>query len=107
MVENQNNNVTGFAVAGKSREPSFVYEGELHAIYLLKNLHRQGLGRLLFEQCVEALHGFGFQNMFVWVLRKNPALTFYNRMGAEEFSAKSIEIGGEQLEEVALGWNKI
>lgn len=107
VVENENKTIAGFAVAGKSREPSFAYEGELNAIYLPKNLHGQGLGRLLFERCVEAIHGFGFQSMFVWVLRKNPALSFYIRMGAEEFSAKSIEIGGQQLEEVALGWNKI
>ena len=107
VVENQIRGIVGFAVAGKSREPSFAYEGELRAIYLLKNLHRQGLGKLLFEKCVEAIHGFGFQSMFVWVLRKNPALNFYLRMGAEEFAAKPIEIGGQQLEEVALGWNRI
>ena len=107
VVENQNKNITGFAVAGKSREPSFVHEGELHAIYLLRNLQGRGLGRMLFEKCVDALHGFGFQSMFVWVLRENPALNFYLRMGAKEFSAKPIEIGGQQLEEVALGWERI
>jgi len=107
VVEDQNKDIVGFAVAGKSREPSFAYEGELHAIYLLKNLHRQGFGRLLFEKSVEAIHGFGFQSMFVWVLRKNPALNFYIHMGAEEFAVKPIEIGGQQLEEVALGWNRI
>jgi len=107
VVENQNKSIVGFAVAGKSREPSFVHAGELHAIYLLKKFHGQGLGRLLFERCVEVLHEFGFRSMFVWVLRQNPALNFYIHMGAKEFAAKPIEIGSQQLEEVALGWNKI
>jgi L-amino acid N-acyltransferase YncA len=107
VVEDAKRNITGFAVVGDSRESSFPYNSELHAIYLVKHLHGKGLGRLLFEKCVEARHAVRSKGMFVWVLRKNPTINFYIYLGAKEFASKSIEIGGQQLEEVALGWEKI
>jgi L-amino acid N-acyltransferase YncA len=107
VLENKDQKIVGFAVAGKSREQTFHYDGELHAIYLLKSHQGLGLGRTLFDKCMEANRSFGFQSMFVWVLRENPTTNFYIHLGAEEFNKKLIEIGGKQLEEVAFGWKTI
>jgi GNAT superfamily N-acetyltransferase len=107
VLEDKDKNISGSSVAGKSRELVFDYDGELHAIYLSKKLHGQGLGRLMFDQCTQACRELGLKNMFAWVLRDNPAINFYIHLKAKEFNAKSIEIGGKQLEEVALGWDKI
>jgi hypothetical protein len=40
----------------------------------------------------------------VWVLEKNPAVGFYSRLGGSPIAQKKIEIGGVELQEIALGW---
>jgi GNAT superfamily N-acetyltransferase len=96
--------VVGFACGGKLREPIGDYDGELYAIYILKEKQGQGIGRGLTRSVAHALRGEGFKSMAVWVLRENPAVEFYRRLGAEEIARKPIEIGGAKLEEIALGW---
>jgi hypothetical protein len=43
--------------------------------------------------------------MALWVLRRNPAVGFYQHMGGVEIGQKTVEIGGAFLEEVAFGFN--
>jgi hypothetical protein len=45
--------------------------------------------------------------MVLWVLKENPAVKFYERMGGKLIARKPIEIGGAQLEEVAFGWTRL
>jgi ribosomal protein S18 acetylase RimI-like enzyme len=99
--------VVGFAAGGKLREPIGDYDGELYAIYILRERQGQGIGRRLTQSVADVLRSEGFKSMAVWVLRKNPAVAFYRRLGAEEIAQKLIEIGGAKLEEIALGWPDI
>jgi len=96
--------IFGFISGGKLREPIGDCDGELYAIYLLREWQGQGIGRRLTQKLAAALLGAGYQSMAVWVLARNPAVDFYKRLGALPLAAKTIEIGGAQLEEVALGW---
>lgn len=96
--------VCGFACGGKIRLPVEKYDGELYAIYLLQEKQRQGVGRQLVMALAESLSAAGFESLLVWVLEANPALGFYERMGAERVTRKTIDIGGVDLPEVALGW---
>jgi len=43
----------------------------------------------------------------VWVLKKNPAVAFYSRLGGSQIAEKRIDIGGLELEEIALGWSSL
>jgi L-amino acid N-acyltransferase YncA len=97
-------NVIGFGSAGRLRETIGSYDAELYAIYLLREVQRCGAGRALVRTVVDSLRAEGFKGMAVWVLDRNPALSFYKKLGGIQIAAKSIEIGGESLEEVALGW---
>jgi L-amino acid N-acyltransferase YncA len=96
--------VLGFASAGRLRETLGSYDAELYAIYLLREFQHCGAGRALVRAVVDSLRAEGFEGMVVWVLEKNPAVSFYKNLGGIQIAAKSIEIGGEPLEEVALGW---
>ncbi|MHC8522911.1 GNAT family N-acetyltransferase [Rossellomorea sp. H39__3] len=60
--------VVGFASVG--RERSGEYEGELYAIYLLREYQGRGIGRELFSRSISSLKALGFQDMFIWVLRR-------------------------------------
>lgn len=96
--------VFGFVCGGEMREGIAGYDAELYAIYLLQDRQRQGIGRRLTEALVCALRAAGFTSMGVWVLKRNPAVQFYESLGAVRTGDKLIEIGGVQLEELALGW---
>jgi GNAT superfamily N-acetyltransferase len=80
------------------------YDAELYAIYLLRERQRQGIGRTLGLALASALQTSGFTSMIVWVLEQNPSVSFYERLGAVQIARKIINIGGADLQELALGW---
>jgi GNAT superfamily N-acetyltransferase len=60
------------------------YVAEDYALYVLKNLQRQGIGSELVSALANRLNHFGIYSMLVWVLEHNP----YRRL----------------LDTVAYGW---
>ena len=96
--------VFGFLAGGPIRTPIEDYDSELYALYLLQTHQRQGAGRALVQQLARTLHSRGFESMLVWVLEANPAVGFYQRLGASPVTRQRIEIGGATLPEIALGW---
>jgi GNAT superfamily N-acetyltransferase len=103
---NTNAEIVGFVNVGISREPTFPYSGELTSIYLLKERQGCGIGRSLFEVGVRWLQENKYESMFLWVLRENPTLGFYKHMGGTIFTTKKVELGGKELEELGVGWDK-
>jgi GNAT superfamily N-acetyltransferase len=107
LVAEDEAEIFGFASGGKLREPLEDYDAELFAIYLLLKKQGKGAGRKLFEELARSLAGEDYKAMALWVLRKNPAVAFYRRLGGIELVQKNIEIGGQQLEEIAFGWPQL
>lgn len=107
VVADENDQIVGFANCGFPQETDEEFDGELHAIYLLKSAQGQGIGRKLFSEAVKSLLALGSSSMLVWVLRDNPARGFYDRLGGLYVREKLIEIGGEPLIEVAYGWRDL
>lgn len=98
--------IVGFIGGGPIWEPLAEYEAELYAIYLLADAQRQGIGTALLRRLAAMLVAEGFASLAVWVLEQNPAITFYERLGAARVGSESkqVEIGGVLLAEAALGW---
>jgi len=96
--------IFGFISGGAIREPIGNYDGELHAIYLLQQHQNHGAGRALVRTLAAALHAQGFKSMIVWALEENAAVEFYKHLGAVPVTGKSINIGGKDLPDLALGW---
>ena len=107
FVAEDEEGVFGFACGGKLREDLDSYDAELYAIYLLRENQGKGAGRALFQALVASLLEAGYAGMALWVLKDNPAVHFYERMGGEQIASKQITIGGANLEEVAYGWPKL
>lgn len=97
------NEVVGFVSGGALREQERGDDGELYTIYLLDRAQGLGLGKVLVKTLSSALASDGFKTMLVWVLKQNPAIRFYEYLGAIQVSGKEIEIGGPNLQEISFG----
>jgi ribosomal protein S18 acetylase RimI-like enzyme len=105
FVAEDKTGVFGFITGGAVRDPAEGYDGELYAIYLLETHQQQRAGRALVRDVAAAMHDAGFRSMLVWALEENhSAIAFYKRLGAIRVAQKSINIGGKELSDLALGW---
>ncbi|MED1205748.1 GNAT family N-acetyltransferase [Heyndrickxia acidicola] len=109
VAEQESGRIVGFASGGKERSKKYhpEYEGELYAIYLLKECQRQGLGKLLVKAVIEHLHQNHIKSMIVMVLEGNPSKNFYESLGAKKIDLEVVDIGGEKLNELVLAWEDI
>ncbi|KYD10308.1 GNAT family N-acetyltransferase [Caldibacillus debilis] len=108
VAENEQAQIIGFASGGKERTGKYPgYEGELYAIYLLKEHQRKGIGKKLVRAVAEDLLRQGFSSMTVAVLKENPSRFFYESIGGIRIGAEEIEIGGKKLEEWIYGWKDL
>lgn len=105
LVAERAGEVVGFAFGGPAREgfPPEV-DGELHALYLLAEHQGQGLGRALTEAFLAKLRAQGLGQVGVWVIAENPALGFYEALGARPVGEKVVDMGGALVKELALAW---
>lgn len=103
--------VVGFVCAGPQRERRHTergFGGEISALYLLQEVHGQGLGAVLFRKALCHLQRRGHSAFSLWVLEGNvKALKFYERFGGQPFDRECKVRGDGHLVEVAIGWRNI
>lgn len=108
VAENKNGEIIGFSSGGKERSGKYGgYEGELSAIYLLKEYQGKGIGRSLARPVISRLIELGFESMLVLVLEDNKAKYFYEALGGKVIDRLEIEIAGRKLNELVYGWEDI
>jgi GNAT superfamily N-acetyltransferase len=83
------------------------YEGELMAIYVLKEYQNKNIGFRLLSLVVNYLLRKNVNSMTVWVLKENPSKVFYKRLGAKYIGDKYLDLDGELYLESAYGWSDI
>ena len=105
VVEEQGR-VVGFASCGRERDGDPRYEGELYAIYLLREAQGRGHGRALVEAAADSLARRAMTSMVVWVLRDNAgARGFYERLGGVYLRERPLDLSlGAAVREVAYLW---
>ncbi|WP_243458199.1 GNAT family N-acetyltransferase [Sporosarcina sp. Te-1] len=108
IAENADGQIVGFATGGKERSGNIAgYDGELYAIYMLKEAQGKGLGALLTAAIAKELEQMGLTSMLVWVLDENPSKSFYERLGGQVIDETTISIGGEEFLEIAYVWKDL
>lgn len=107
VAENEDGTIVGFSNGGKCRNEQYKYDSELYSIYLLEEYQGQGYGKALFSTVVNHLRLHKYQSFMICVLEKNPATTFYSRLGGRVFTKKDIQIGNDTLTELAFGWSDL
>jgi len=99
--------VVGFVAGGAERSGQLGCDGEVHAIYLLERVQRQGVGTLLVSRLVQELRARGFTSMALWVLAENPFRKFYDALGGKVIAEREHERGGQMIREVAYAWSDL
>ncbi|MRR32633.1 GNAT family N-acetyltransferase [bacterium] len=97
--------VVGLASGGPIREPLEQYDAELVVIYIRQAYQGVGCGRRLVTAVAQDLASRGFHSLVIWVMKDNrSARDFYEKLGGRLAAEKPIQIGGEDLLEVAYAW---
>lgn len=90
----------GFASYGKLEEPINTYK--LHKLYLLPSEQNKGFGRILLMEVEKEVAGLGANYLHLNVNRKNPALSFYEKLGYEIIETVDIPFAEFWLNDYVL-----
>lgn len=82
-------------------EPNFPDADQLriHKLYVLSNVHKQGLGRKLIDFSIDLGHSIGMQSLHLCVNKFNPAVHFYQHIGFNILRQEDFKIGRGYLME--------
>ena len=90
----------GFASYGKLEEPINTYK--LHKLYLLPSEQNKGFGRILLSEVEKEVAGLGANYLQLNVNRKNPALSFYEKLDYEIIETVDIPFAEFWLNDYVL-----
>ena len=107
VMQENSGAIGGFVAVGPERGELEDYDGELYAIYLLRQYQGMGYGRRLFEEGVSALREEGFRSMVLWVLEDNASRGFYEHLGGSVVARKMLPVSGAPYPAVAYGWDDL
>jgi len=111
FVAEQDGTIVGFGSCGLQRTESLRtkgYEGEFHALYVLRSHQGRGLGQAMMQAMFRDLGGRRITAASLWVLRRNrDARQFYERIGGTVIGEKEDVRGADVLIEVAYGWRDL
>lgn len=97
--------IMGFVSAGPKRLPELPTDGEVHAINLVNEAKRQGIGVRLMHAAARHLADTGFEGVGLWVLERNaPARAFYERLGGSVAARRDEDFAGTTLVELGVVW---
>lgn len=107
VVENEQEEIIGFATGGTRKTNSVVNSTDLTSIYLLEEYHGKGIGKQLLKEIFTYFNQKGYEKVFVEVLAENKTRYFYEYYGAQYVNNIEIKIGGKIVEELIYVWNDI
>jgi GNAT superfamily N-acetyltransferase len=94
VIEDDRGELVGFAKGTLHDGGIPGYVGELNKIYLLRRVHRQGLGRLLVTTVARRFIERGVNSMLLFGDADNPSNGFYEKLGAERLQSPQGEFHG-------------
>jgi len=85
------------------------YDCELTALHVSPTWQMQGIGRQLMQAVASCFAQMGCISMMLWVIDKNKACLFYERLGGQVIGQKTLSPGNEDIQfiEIAYGWQDI
>ncbi|WP_245570108.1 GNAT family N-acetyltransferase [Halalkalibacillus halophilus] len=107
FVYEKGGEVVGFVCGGKRDENQVEGAGDLTAIYLLQNVQGEGIGKQLTKTLFGRLRDLNYTKAFVEVLDDNQSKQFYEKLGAELYEEKEINIAGTEQRLLIYLWNDL
>jgi GNAT superfamily N-acetyltransferase len=104
VAEDRSHGVVGLASLGGARDAALGFEGEVYTLYVDPAFFGRGTGRKLLHGAFAALKERKLNSCLIWSHARNNACYFYEAMGGQRVDSKTINIGGENLEETSYGW---
>lgn len=107
LLLNFKSETVGFCAGGKVRKTSkrtAGYEGEIKAVYILKEHQKKGFGKKFIGCFEEIFYKNGIFSYIIWVLNDNSAKEFYKKLGGKLLTTKTYEIGGKKLKGLCFGY---
>jgi ribosomal protein S18 acetylase RimI-like enzyme len=101
VVEDGNGEFVGFAKGTPHDGGVPGFAGELNKIYVVRRLHRQGIGRLLLCNVARRFLERGVTSMLLFGEAANPSNGFYEAFGAERLYSDTGEFHG------GYGWRDL
>jgi GNAT superfamily N-acetyltransferase len=94
VVEDNAHQLVGFARGTRHNGGVPGYLGELNKIYVLRRVHRHGLGQLLVCQVADRFLAQGVSSMLLFGYARNPSNGFYEHLGAVRLLSPEGEFHG-------------
>jgi ribosomal protein S18 acetylase RimI-like enzyme len=101
VAEDDAGELVGFAKGTRHDGGVPGFDGELNKLYVLKRLHRHGIGRHLLCNVARRFTKAGVTSMLLFGEATNPSNGFYEKFGAERIFSKSGEFHG------GYGWRNL
>ncbi|NJP36784.1 GNAT family N-acetyltransferase [Alkalicoccus luteus] len=101
--------IVGFVHHGPEHSGSWKgFDGEIYALYIREQHHRQGVGSKLFKAALHELGLLGFNAAVCCVLTENyQARRFYEKTGGKLLGEDTFLIDGVQMHEQIFGWHSL
>lgn len=108
VAESKDHGVVGFINGKDARDSRYKDYAEVWCIYLLMHYHGKGIGLQLLKAYFDVFAARGFTKGYLWVLKDNPTIRFYEKTGARRAKeVKKDSIGGQAVEELCYVWDDI
>ena len=108
VAENKEGEIVGFSSGGIERTGNYNgFEGELYALYILKDYQGNGIGKALVKPIIKEITELGLNSMLVLVLEDNISRLFYESLGGKKIATVEVEISEKKLLELVYGWEDI
>jgi ribosomal protein S18 acetylase RimI-like enzyme len=108
VAENNEGEIVGFSSGGIERSGKYKgFDGELYAIYILKEYQGQGIGTALVKPIINEIIRMGLNSVLVLVLEDNNSRLFYEALGGKKVDTVEVQIAGKKLSELVYGWDDI
>ncbi|HUX51328.1 MAG TPA: GNAT family N-acetyltransferase [Spirochaetia bacterium] len=104
LAQDERQEIVGFITGGKESSGSLAFDAEIYTLYILPDYQHRGIGNRLLRAAADALRSAGYGSLVIWVLKGNPAVEFYRKMGGMQVAEKTTPLGDTHYPEVAFGW---
>ncbi|MCB9026248.1 MAG: GNAT family N-acetyltransferase [Bdellovibrionaceae bacterium] len=104
VAESAQNGIIGFCAVEPARDEELKSYGEISAIYCLNEFKNKGIGASLFHRGHAHLKSKNMSKIYLWILKDNPTISFYEKMGGKRMKKEKSIVLGKPLVEVVYEW---
>ena len=98
LVSLYKDRIVGFVNYGPSKKNKYIKYGEIYALYVDNNYIKKGIGGMLLKKATSLLKN-NHNNIIVSCLKKNPANTFYEKMGCKKIGETTFDLNNKKYKE--------